>query len=118
MGTTMSEMASVTATVPLEKIDVPDEYYGVKVVEVGEDHDEGIVAFTHDRRRAIAAINRYVREQYQSRAEMIDLTPLWWQVYPTCPRTNDAEVSAWVGEKCGPDAPGAIPVLEGEVGFP
>lgn len=141
MGTTMSETTSAVQPLPIDKIHIADEYYGVKVAELGEDHDEGIVAFTHDKRRAIAAVNRYCREQHKSRAETIDLTPLWWQVYDncgcgdTCAHAPDGdgdvehtcerlgllpcvdETFTWIGEKCGPNAPGAIGVLEGEVSF-
>lgn len=68
--------------------------YGVYVAGIGEDfpgEDGRWVAFTHDRRRAIAAVSAEVRAESGDRLEKIAATKVtWWRIRANC----------GCGEKC------------------
>lgn len=113
------------------------EHYGVKLAALGEEGDMGWVAFTHDRRRAIAALNRHVREDLRE-GRVYKITtdaPEWWLLFENCgcgekcqhaPDGDgwidhtcdheglppcDTERFAWACERGAADAPGALPVI-------
>lgn len=120
------------------------EYGGIRVAELGDGVVEGynLVAFTDDPEKALAA----VRAHFAMRNEIPELAlhwedePVrWWQVFDTCgcgdtcPHgegedhecarwglppcvTEDDDGSSWIGVLCEPDAPGALPFVEVEVG--
>jgi hypothetical protein len=113
-------------------------FYGVKVSTLGEDGDMGEVAFTHDRRRAIAATAALYRKEYGVRAKNVQILggPQWWRIVDNCgcgtctclldgdpdhgctyfglpPCLPDA--LAWLGIACADDAPGALPAIQLEV---
>lgn len=133
------------AAVPLtlDRIDL-DEHHGVKVGTLGEDHDEGIVAFTHDRRRALAAANRLLRSEFGKRhgIDVIAAQATWWRVVdncgcgPECPHEPDAagdrehdncvtyglppcteDTFSWMGLTCDEGTLGALSVTVIEVEF-
>lgn len=125
---------------PLEKV-YADEFYGVKVAELGEDGGAGFVAFTHDKRRALAALHRHARHHGIGRVETIELgEPIWWLVVDNCgcgdacshlPEDPDdtpdcdcatyglppcrPQTYTWVGNDCPEGTPGALPVTRAEV---
>lgn len=134
--------AGTAPTLPLDQVSITCEFYGVKLAELGEDSDAGIAAFTHDKRRALAAINRYVRETCKAKAEWIDAgPPEWWQIIENCgcgekcPHVVDEdgdiehdcphyglppcteEALGWIGLKCPAAALGAVPVIECEASY-
>jgi hypothetical protein len=124
---------------------IAQEYGGIKVAELGDGVVEGynIVAFTDDPEKALAAVRAHFVMVHK---EMPDLSPRWedepvrwWQVYDTCGcgdtcthidgedhgctrwglppcRKEDEDGGSWIGELCEKDAPGALPVVEFEVG--
>jgi hypothetical protein len=135
-----------TAVTPLalEQIPCSAEYYGVKVSALGEDGDEGWVAFTHDERRAIAALHRYIRDDLASGPvkEITTDQPRWWVVVDncgcgdTCPHEPDSEDDvwhedcvnyglapcieeelSWLGTYCDASTPGAVPVIRMEASY-
>lgn len=92
---------------PLSELDVSGEYFGVKVATMGEDAEE-IAAFTHDRRRALAAVHRFIREAWLTKPLRLDLREVradgdpmraeqWWigldncGCGDTCPHEPDEE---------------------------
>jgi hypothetical protein len=103
----------------------------------------GIAAFTHDERRAIAAVRRYVREICKARMkDVVSYKPEWWQVIDNCgcgekclhEKDDEGyvfhedckhfglppcleESLGWLGLKCEPTAPNAIPVLMLEASY-
>lgn len=124
---------------PLEEVDAYT-FHGVKVTTLGEDGDMGEVAFTHDRRRAIAATVALHRREYRARVdEVFAGNPQWWRIVancgcgPTCKCPLDSEGDpehrckhfglppclpeglTWIGLVCAEDDPGALPVIELEV---
>jgi hypothetical protein len=121
-----------------------EEYGGIKVAELGDGAVEGynVVAFTDAPQRALAAVRAHFLMVHK---EMPDLSlrwedePVrWWQVYDTCgcgdacphaadedhdcarwglpPCRWEEDVASWIGELCEKDAPGALSVVEIEVG--
>jgi hypothetical protein len=113
--------------IPLDKLDGCSEFYGVKVAAVGEDGEE-IAAFTHDRRRAVAAANRYVREVWLMKLRSIDVRTMrvdggsmkpeqWWIAIDscgcgdTCPHPKDED--GW--SDCNCKTYGLPPCLEEEM---
>lgn len=111
--------------------------YGVPVCPLGEDGGDGQWAsFTHDVRRGIAAVLADVRGEWGDRVSKIAMEKAgWWRLRAncgcgdTCPHGEETscwddeaglcdpllppcgDVYAWIGEECGPDAPGAAPVI-------
>jgi hypothetical protein len=137
--TTPEPAPSPVAPLPLDKVSDHAEHFGVKVAALGEDGDMGWVAFTHDRRRAIAALHRYIRVDLDSGPvrEITTEEPRWWVVVDncghgdTCPHTPDEHDSVWhedcthfglppcqpdelgwIGTRCDGGTPGAVPVIE------
>lgn len=129
-------MTTDPTPIPLDKIGCHVEHYGVKIAALGEDSDMGWVAFTHNRRRAIAALHRYIRVDLDSGPvrEITTEQPRWWVVVDncghgeTCPHEADADGSTWhedckhhglppcqtdelgwIGEYCDEGTPGAVP---------
>lgn len=128
---------------PLDAIEASSEHYGVKVAAIDEDSDQW-VAFTHDHRRAFAALHRYIRDDLKS-GPVRDITvtgkPRWWQVFgdcgcgDTCPHEPDEEGDrehdcvryglppcieerlTWMGCYCDESAEGALPVLVLEASY-
>lgn len=114
-------------------------FHGVKVCTLGEDGDMGEIAFTHDRRRAIAAAAALYRTEYGVRATAIHVVngPQWWRFIDhcgcgnecACPQEGDPEHLctffglppcvrdglAWIGFPCAADAPGALAVIQLDV---
>jgi hypothetical protein len=116
-------------------------FHGIKVATLGEDGDMGEIAFTHDRRRAVAATAALYRRDYGVRAKDVQVVgqPQWWRFVDNCgcgpacacpldadgdpehgcthfglpPCLNNALV--WIGLPCTADAPGALPVIQLEV---
>jgi hypothetical protein len=122
----------VLSTLALDQIQCSAEFYGVKIAELGEDGDEGFFAFTHDQRRAIAAVYRYLRENGDRPDEIQASTPGWRQLVDNCgcgercPHDDDHECThwglspcrddfAWIGVICEGSAPGALAVTVLEV---
>ena len=123
-----------------DQIGYTAQYYGVKISSLGEDGDEGWVAFTHDQRRAVAALHRHIRidcDAYPVRSITAGSESQWWVVVdncgcgPVCPHEEDEEgdrdhddcdnyglppcheqVMSWVGESCAEGTPGAVPVIK------
>jgi hypothetical protein len=123
-----------------------EEYGGVRVVEFGEGVVEGytVVAFTDDVEKALLAVRAHmVMVHNESPALSLsreDEPVRYWQVYGTCgcgdtcphneeedhdgckrtglpPCWPDSEDHVtWIGALCDKDAPGALPVVEIEVG--
>lgn len=108
-------MTAVVEPLPLDKVDAVT-YYGVKVSGVGEENE--IAVFTHDRRRALAAVARFVREQWAGHVARVwvrDAT--WWQVFDHAECGSGCPFESWVGVECAEDTPGAVPVLKVEVDY-
>lgn len=120
----------------LDEVYTPGEFYGVKVSWLGEEPESTYVAFTHDQRRAVAALHRLTRTDGGDRATAIDHDQtLWVQAIATCGCTDHEEPGhdcdncktlglppcrddfAWVMEHCEPDAPNAIPAMRFELEF-
>lgn len=135
------QLADGVTPLNLDQVGCSTELYGVKVAELGEDGDMGFVAFTHDERRALAALNGYARALGE-RTEAITLSvPRWWVVIDrcgcgdTCPHKPDADdfiehgcqhyglapciedSFSWLGLYCTEGTPGALPVIEAEVSY-
>lgn len=135
------QIANDVTPLTLDQIGCDDERYGVKIAELGEDGEMGFVAFTHDERRALAAVNRYLRS-VRDQPQSIDLSkPFWWVVIDrcgcgnTCPHEEDADgfvehgcehyglapcikdSLSWLGLRCSEGTPGAVAVIEAEVTF-
>lgn len=108
-------MTAMVEPLPLDKIGVDATYYGVKITGVGG--EDRIVAFTHDRHDVVAAVRRFVPEQWGEQILQMRIgEPLWWQVVDHTNCTDpDCEVESWSGVECAGDAPGAVPVLVIEV---
>jgi hypothetical protein len=128
----------------LDQVETSAEHYGVRLAAIGDhgDGDTEWVAFTHDARRALAALHRELRTD-PSQLPFTGITvgkPAWWQVVnncgcgDTCPHSVDkngdrwhedckhfglppcvTEQMSWMGLTCGQDTPGALPVLMLEV---
>lgn len=140
---TIPEDLGAAVPLTLERIDL-DEYHGVKVGTLGEDHDEGIVAFTHDRWRALAAASGLLRSDLGRRhgVDILGAKAVWWRVVDNCgcgeqcPHEPDdagdrehgdcatyglppctEEVFSWMGLTCDEGTPGALPVTVIEVEF-
>jgi hypothetical protein len=122
----------------LDQLDI-SEYHGVKITQLGEDGD-GEAAFTHDRRRAVAACLAMYRSGAGERVRAISVAePIWWRVVGncgcgdacTCPRDEDGytehnacqrlglppchtEQFTWMGLVCGKGDLGALPVTRME----
>lgn len=117
------------------------EHYGVKVTSLGEDGDMGEVAFTHDRRRAIAAVCAMYRKDVGERVREVFVGKThWWRIVNRCgcgeqcpcPADADGYVehncqhhglppcrddgAFWMGLVCNEEDPGALPVTTMEVG--
>jgi len=112
--------------------------YGVWVGGLGDDPigSAGWIACTHDRPRALAAIDAEVREVWGSPVlDYIGIREEWWRLVTncgcgdTCPHEADTDgfvecddcdlyglppcvmdELTWIGDKCGADVPGAVPV--------
>lgn len=121
-----------------------EEYGGIRVAELGDGVVEGynLVAFTGDPEKALAAVRAHFAmcNEVPELALRWENEPVrWWQVFDscgcgdTCPHgegedhecarwglppcvTEDDDGSSWIGVLCGPDAPGALPFVEVEVG--
>lgn len=125
---------------PLNLVEAEAEHYGVKVGRLGEDLDMGTFAFTHDRRRAIAAALALYRFEGERVWSVSVGTPHWWRVVDncgcgeacTCEPDEDGETyhercehsglppcqperHSWMGLPCKADDLGALPVLVLEV---
>lgn len=128
--------AVLAAPLPLDEVDdlYPGKYYGVQVAVLGEDGDDGYIAFTTDRRRAIAAVCADLRWN-GDRPDTLTVSDLRWvQVFDHCgcpdhdpdPQADHddcechhhglppcaPETWAWVYEDATPDAPNALPIYQ------
>jgi hypothetical protein len=121
-----------------------DRYYGVPIGQLGIDGDEGVIAITHNRRRALAALSAYARTHgYSPEKNAVSVgEPSWWLLHgncgcgETCPHKPDSDGDTvhedpdceryglppctdgefgWIGETCAEGTPGAVPVLLIEV---
>lgn len=102
--------APPAAPLPLDEIPTEAEYYSVKVAALDDRGEAQLVVFTHDRPDAVAAVCRYVREQWKAEPGQIRFDPpAWWQVTPD---QDSDEDGAWTSVVCAPDAPNAVPVFE------
>lgn len=121
-----------------------EEYGGIRVAELGDGVVEGytVVAFTDDPVKALSAVRAHmvmVHNESPTLALFQDEPVRWWQVYETCgcgdtcPHGEDEDHDCkrtslppcwqeedggitWIGELCDKDTPGAVPVVEIEVG--
>lgn len=132
-ATTPTDTTAPGLPLPLDQIMCTVEHYGVKVAELGADGDEGFCAFTHDRRRAVAAVYRYLREVCDRPGKLTVSGPEWRLFVTTCgcgetcPHGDDdhecerwglapcRDDFAWIGQRCDEGTPGALPVIELEV---
>lgn len=109
------------------------QYYGVKVVRFwADDSATRVVVLTHDVRRAIAAANRWWREDEagENAHEISVEWAGWWRITHTC-EACEADVPhrcmwwmhqhdlsrnqvkySWRYEPCGPGAGDVFPVIE------
>jgi hypothetical protein len=119
----------------LDQIKCTDRFYGVPVSALGEDCDQGYVAFTSDRRRALAAVNRYRRGYDGERRNYLESEEFKYvQVFDHCgcePHEDvyhvECDCPHWglppcqedtfvfVQETCSPDAVNALPAFQLEV---
>jgi len=125
-----------------------EEYGGIKVAELGDGVVEGytVVAFTDDVEKALAAVRAHMVMVHNDSPQLSlfreDEPVRWWQVYgtcgcgDTCPHNEEEDHEGckrtglppcwpdsedhmtWEGTLCDKDAPGAVPVVEIEVGEP
>jgi hypothetical protein len=96
------------------------ERYGVPVCWVGEDGD--MLAVTHDRRRALAAVHRLcretwgcpavLRERYNRETDRTerDVDAVWVQFHPGPNDELDVGEGGWWLRHCEPNAPQAVAV--------
>ena len=128
----------------LYRINPSAEHYVVKIACLGEDGDEGFVAFTHDRRRAVAALHRYIRVDLKDGPvkKITSGKTGWWLVFDNCgcgdtcphPEDEDGEIECndcehyglppciedrlpWLGETQAEAVEGSVPVMEFEVDY-
>lgn len=132
----------MTDFLTLDEVEVETTIYGVKVSRMGENLDEGAVAFTHDRRRAIAAVLALFRSEGDRVQKLTVVEPKWWRVVDNCGcgdtcacekdedgDTNHDEcvgthyglppcheqIYTFIGLESPADSEGAIPVIKMEV---
>lgn len=143
--TTRWEPVLPSGVLRLDQI-VAEEYGGIRVAELGDGVADGytVVAFTDDPVKAFAAVRAHMAMVHNELPSLFpcreDEPVRWWQVYgtcgcgDTCPHTQDEDHDGckrtglppcwqeedggitWQGELCDKDAPGAVPVVEIEVG--
>lgn len=90
---------TTTPTRPLPNLDGFDTCYGVRVVVLGEDFDL-LALGHHDRRRALAAFNRYSRRvigDALGAAELVEIRYTWAVLAGECGECDDP---ADVCEQC------------------
>lgn len=122
----------MTSPTPLTLDQVQNEVaslYGVLVSFLGDDCDR-VLAFTHDRRRAIAAARRHIHTEWSEKVTSLDTHgSKWVQVFNTCGCPDDQNPGescehyglppcssefAWTAEPCTPTDLNALPVIEFE----
>lgn len=126
-------MTTTARPLPAGKVPTEQTYYGVRMSTFGVD-GEGLIAYTHDSRRAVAAANRFIRAVHGERATMIaDGKPKYVQIFDTCgcaPHEPDPvehhdqcdcehdglppcrDEYGWMSHTCEPNAENAIAVIE------
>jgi hypothetical protein len=124
----MSDPTPTPTPLELDAVDTQGTYYGVRIAMLGEDGDR-CLAFTHARRRAIAATRRHIREEYSERASDIGpANPSWVQIFDKCGCAPDVEnpgddcdhwglppcqdVYGWASARCKPSDLNALAVIE------
>ncbi|WP_134667878.1 hypothetical protein [Amycolatopsis sp. CFH S0078] len=126
---------SEARSVPLDQIAVSGTYYGVKVADTGVGGEDGIIAFTHDTRRAIAAARAHIRKFHGETPDFVEANPaLHVQLFDRCGCQTDLadeekgddcehfglppcrDDFAWMSEACEPDAVNAHVMIKMEWG--